>query len=100
MPERLDRVTVALNSGNVSFSWDERQALMRRLQHVQSSARIRASFDAVGASRRVELSTGQRTALLLTLEGWALDSDGPEPMPEGLRELRNALLRDLSEADL
>ena len=62
MPQGLDRVTVALSSGNVSFSWDERQALMRRLQHVQSRARIRDSFDAVGASRLVELSTGQQTA--------------------------------------
>ncbi len=70
---------------------------MRRLQHVQTIAKVGASFDAAGASRPVELSPGQRTALLLTLEEWSLDGDGYEPMPHSLLELRNALLADLHD---
>ena len=62
-----------------------RQALMRRLQHVHETAQLKATFDAVGASRAVELTGGQRTALLLTLEGWSLDLDGYEPHPRRTR---------------
>ena len=95
MPERLDSITVALDAGPVILAWNARQALMRRLQHVQSTARLRDSFDAVGASRPVELTCNQRTALLLTLEGWSLDlDDGYEAMPQALFELRNALIAE------
>jgi hypothetical protein len=72
---------------------------MRRLQHVQSTTRLRASFEAVGASKPVELTGGQRTTLLLTLEGWSLDLDDYEPIPEQLLELRNALIADLNGAE-
>ena len=99
MPERLDRVTVALNRGPVILTWDVRQTLMRRLQHVQSTARLRESFEAVGASQPVQLTGGQRTALLLTLEGWSLDLDGYEAIPQDLLRLRDALIADLHEAE-
>ena len=49
MPERLDRVTIALNGGNVAISWAGREALMQRLQEIQESSQIRVSFTAVGA---------------------------------------------------
>jgi hypothetical protein len=98
MPERLDRVTVSLNRDDVILTWDTRQALMRRLQHVQEPARLRETFEAVGASQPVELTGGQRNALLLTLEGWSLDLDGHEAMPQGLFELRNALIKELHDA--
>ena len=73
MPEHVDRVTVSLNSGDVIIPWDARQALMRRLLHVRETGRLRAGFDAVGASRPVDLHVGQRSALLVALEGWSLD---------------------------
>ncbi len=95
MTVRLNRVAVALDRGPVTLSWTARQALMGRLQHVQSTARLRASFDAVGSSRPVELTGGQRTALLLTLDGWSLDLDGYAAMPQELFELRDALIADL-----
>ena len=91
----LHRVAVALNQGPVIISWTARQALMRRLQHVQSNAQIRATFSAVGTSRPVELRPGQRTALLRALEAWSLDLDGYEPIPQDLLDLRNALIADL-----
>jgi hypothetical protein len=97
MPERLDRVTVPLNRGDVLLTWDARQALMRRLQSVQETFRLRASFEAVGASRPVNLTGGQRTALLVVLEAWSLDLDGHEAMPQGLYSLRDALITDLHD---
>ena len=98
VPERLDRVTVALNGRPVILTWNARQALMRRLQHVQEVSRLRASFDAVGATRPVELTGNQRTALLLTLENWALDLDKFEAISPELLELRDELIADLHSA--
>ena len=98
MPERLDCIIVALNSGPVTLTWDARQALMLRLQRVRENFRLRASFDAVGASRPVELTSNQRTTLLLTLENWALDLDTFEAISPELLELRDELIVDLHSA--
>jgi hypothetical protein len=99
VPERLDRITVKLGRGDVTLTWDARQALLARLQHVQTTARIRASFDAVGASRPVELTPGQRTTLLEVLQDWFVGGGGSEAMPEGLFHLRNALIADQHDAE-
>jgi hypothetical protein len=98
LPERLDHVAVALNGGDVTITWDTRQALMRRLQHDQETARIRASFDAVHVSRPVELNAGQRSALLRALESWSRD-ESYETMPEELTLLRAALADDLNDTE-
>ena len=89
-----DRVAVALNGSPVTLSWTARQALMRRLQHVQETVRLRASFTVADAWPPVTLLPGQRTALLRVLEGWALDRDGYEPIPPELLEFRDALIAD------
>ena len=95
MPARLHLVAVALNRNAVTLSWTARQALMRRLQHVQENAQIRATFSAGDASWRVQLRPGQRNALLRALDAWALDLDAYEPIPQDLLDLRNALIADL-----
>jgi hypothetical protein len=89
MPERLDRVTVALNGGDVVLSWASREALMLRLQETQESSQIRHSFTAVGASRPVALSPAQRADLIVILDDW------PVTLPQDLQELRDALIADL-----
>jgi hypothetical protein len=93
MPERLDRITIALNRGDVIISWDTRQELMARLQHVRSNSGLRVGFGAVGASRSVELSVSQRAALLKVLVEWAPNGDG---IPAGLLELRHALTDEMA----
>ena len=97
MPERLDTITIALSRGDVTISWDARQALLARLQHVHESSSLRAMFDAVGAARPVELNPGQRATLLGLLEEWTLDHGADEPMPGELAELRDALTEDLAD---
>ena len=97
MPDRLDQITVALSRGDVTLSWDTRQALMARLQHVQSTSNLRATFEAVGATRPVELNPAQRATLLGLLDEWSLGRDTDEAMPEELLELRNALRDDLAD---
>ena len=73
MPDRLDTITVALSRGDVTISWDARQALLARLQHVNESSSLRAMFEAVGATRPVELNPAQRATLLGLLDEWTLD---------------------------
>jgi hypothetical protein len=97
VPERLKHATIALDRGNHTISWDAREALMARLQQVQSAARIRAAFSAVGATRPVRLSPAQRAVLLAVFDGWSLERS-ETPMPVELRELRIALIRDLHDA--
>ena len=95
MPERLDTITIALGGGgDVTLSWDTRQALLARLEHVHESSSLRAMFDAVGASRPVELNPAQRATLLGLLEEWALEDDA---LPADLSELRDALTEDLAD---
>ena len=77
-----DRVAVALHGSPVTLSWTARQALMRRLQHVQETVRLRASFTVADAWPPVTLLPGQRTALVRVLEEWALELDGYEPIPQ------------------
>jgi hypothetical protein len=97
MPERLDHVTVALSRGDVTIALEERQALSWRLSYVGEPAEIRTNFDAVGATRPVELNHGQRTALFAVLNEWSAGPEGYEPMPPGLHELRDALALDTEE---
>jgi hypothetical protein len=92
--ERRDFVTIALSRGNISISWDARQALLTRLQHVQSTSRIRASFHAVAAARPVELNPGQKLALVKMLEEWWDEGSG---MPIELAALHDALQDDVAD---
>ena len=95
MPVPLHGVAVALNRGTTIISWTSRQALMRRLQHVQENAQLRAAFSAGEETLRVQLRPGQRSALLRALAAWTLDLDGYEPIPQDVLDLRNALIADL-----
>ena len=95
MPVRLNLATVALDQGPLVISANARLALLGRLQHVQETSQLRASFSAVYPAVPVELRPGQRTALLRVLESWALDLDGYEPIPHELLDLRDALTVDL-----
>ena len=88
MPERLDRVTIALNGGDVALSWASRDALMKRLHEIHESRQIRLSFTAVGASRPVALNPAQRAELLVILDDWL------QNLPPDLQELRDALSAD------
>jgi hypothetical protein len=96
VPERLDTITIALNRGNVTISWDTRETLLTRLQHVHETARIRATFDAVGATRPVQLNPGQKAALIKALEEWWEEGNGG--MPIELAVLHDALRDDLHDA--
>jgi len=71
MPERFDRVTVNIPDGDVTISWATREVLMGLFAEDESAAGIRARFEAVGASRPVDLTRDERVALRDML-GWLL----------------------------
>ena len=97
VPERLDTVTVALSRGDVTIGWDTRQALIARLQHVQTRLEPPRHIRSRRRHHRpVELNPAQRATLLGLLEEWALDHDTTTD-PAELIELRDALTKDLAD---
>ena len=94
MPAHLNRITVALSGREVFLRWDTRQALMARMRYVGGTDRLLDAFDAVGASRPVDLGPGHRDALLQVLEYWASGLDDYGAIPPELLELRDALIDD------
>ena len=97
LPER-EQVVIALDGGTVRLAWETRQALLARLQHIRETVRLRASFDAGGATGPVELNRGQRAALLAAIDEWARDGTSAQ-MPEELLPLRDALAEDRPAPD-
>ena len=57
--------------------------LLSLLAQESNTSEIRSAFEAVGASRPVELSGDQRTTLKALLGDWLMDDD---LFPEGTRE--------------
>lgn len=96
VPDHLHTITVVLSAGDVTISWDTRQALMARLQHISDSSSLRSMFEAVGATRPVELNAAQRATLLGLLDEWSVD-DESEAMPTELDDLRSSLRDDLAD---
>jgi hypothetical protein len=88
MPDRLDRVQVAVAGEIVEITWDERDMLLEKLRHVAGGETTVQRFEAFGASRPVDLDDEQRAHLRVTLELW-----GISVITEGLDRLLLALVR-------
>jgi hypothetical protein len=57
------------------------------------------AFEAVGTSRPVRLTQAQKMALTLAIDVWGGEVEGglTDGLPEGIFELRSALLDDLHD---
>ena len=88
MPDRLDRVTVALNRGDVFLSWASRGVLLERLRDVEERRLIRFSFTSVDGSLPVKLTPAQCADIIVVLDEW------PDTLPQDLLEFRDALIAD------
>jgi hypothetical protein len=86
---RLDRVQVDVAGEIVEITWDERDALLEKLRGVAGSDAVIAKFEAVGASRPVELEDGERGHLRVALEFW----EGVSVLPDGIVRLLVALVQ-------
>jgi hypothetical protein len=72
VPERLDRVAIATSREVIELSWASRDSLLHEIRNLGAGAKpIRSAFEAVGASRPVELSPADQTTLFSAIEQWA-----------------------------
>ena len=108
MPERLDQVSVSVAGGGVTISGAARELLLAQFvetpEVVDLGPETRAAFEAVGATRPVELTREQRIYVLLKLlqlkisRGWFDWSSGPYEDPrKGIEALHDALQDDLND---
>jgi hypothetical protein len=88
MTSRLNRVQVDVAGTIVDITWDERDKLLEKLGRVAGCETIVKKFEAVGASRPVELDDEERQRVRVMLELW-----GITVIPDGLDELMLALVR-------
>jgi hypothetical protein len=99
---RIDRVTIlgSRDTSTVVIPWDSRQALLERLEAAGGAADIVVEFRKVGTSRPVRFTKAQKRRLLEVCAYW-LDEVGVPGLPDGIFELRNALMdeRDWGELD-
>lgn len=99
VPERLDRVAIATSREVIELSWASRDSLLHEIRNLGESAKpIRTAFEAVGASRPVELSRNDQTKLFTAIEQWA-DSVTVAALPPGIWRLRCALVDQVDNAD-
>jgi hypothetical protein len=92
---RLDRVRIAfagrfeLAQEIVEITWAERDVLLEELAFAAEAKPIRVKFEAVGASRPVELDAEDRAHLRRALDQWGSD----RLQPDGIARLHAALVR-------
>ena len=84
---RLDRVRINVQWEIVEIAWAERDWLLKKIAVVSGFESIVAKFEAVGASRPVELDFDERARLRAPLEFWEHE------LTEGLVRLLDALGR-------
>jgi hypothetical protein len=97
MSDRLDWIHVATARGAVRVPWTTRDQLLERLRKAGRSLEVVRAFEAVGATRPVELSDDGKSVVLDMLSRWLDEGDG-SVAPAGVAELRQALLDDLEAA--
>jgi hypothetical protein len=89
--ERLSKVRIVVGDQIVEIPWSSRFELLERLRRLNSGADAVRSFEAVGATRPVELDAASTILLTDVLVGW-VDELGPDELPAGVFELYDALV--------
>jgi hypothetical protein len=84
---RLDRVRIDVAGEILEISCDDRDVLLAELAFAADTKPIRVKFEAVGASRPVELDAEDRSHLRKALDDWGSD----RLQPDGIARLHAAL---------
>jgi hypothetical protein len=95
---RINQVRIATAARVVVISWDARQQLLERVRQLHGGAELIERFDAVGTSQPAKLNRAGKQLVLETIYGWT-EQVGVDELPEGITELRYALLNDLSSTE-
>jgi hypothetical protein len=91
-----ERVTVATSRTVVELPWESRQALLGQIRGLQSARTAIKAFEAVGTSRHVVLDNDAKVLIVDAIGVWA-QNIGIDGLPEGVWNLRNALVDDLHD---
>lgn len=83
---RLDQVQVDVAGNVVEIAWAERDWLLEKIAGVSGFESVVAKFEAVGASRPVDLDFDERARLRAPLEFWCGE------LTDGLVRLLEALM--------
>ena len=101
---RLDWVTVATRRGKIVIPWASRDTLLSEIRRILSEIRridsaksIVDAFQGVGATTAVKLSRDDKAHLVELLDFWSNEVSVAK-LPEGIWDLRNALVDDLVRA--
>ncbi len=95
--DRLDGLTVAYSRGTVTIPWTSRDALLEEIRPLDSLFRARRAFETGEASAPVHLEREDAASIVQIIEIWMRNVRGPDRLPEGIFELRNALVDDLHD---
>jgi hypothetical protein len=98
---RLNRVIIAgtRDATTLEIPWDSRDALLERLRREGDAEPIIAAFQAVGATRPVQIPRQAKRRLLDICEAWLVEAT-TEGLPPGIFDLRNALRDESAWGDL
>jgi len=101
VPERFNRVRIQLTSqpDPIVLSWDTSRELIRRLDARDDGASAANAFRAVGASRPARFTIDEKEQLAIVVDEW-MDDVGRDLLPDGVFDLRSALINDLHDAGL
>lgn len=89
---------ILLTRGTFELPWASRQALLEQIGDLESIRSLRDAFERVGTLRPVTLSREEKVDLVEFIQDWAASLvGGYADLPEGLYELRRALVGDLDK---
>ena len=80
--------------GPVELPWDSRIRLVDEMSSVDGTEQIVRAFNAVGASAPVRLGQPEKELVVEVVDRWAADV-GADELPDGVWELRDAIVEDL-----
>ncbi len=93
-PARLDRVTISLWHGPFELPRSSRDELLEEMSRVDDAREAIRAFHGAGASSPVRLDRADKAMLVRVIETW-FGEVGKEELPQGIWELRAALLEEL-----
>jgi hypothetical protein len=91
---RRRNVLVAIGTGVVSIPRHSRDQLLDELRQVDDAKAAVAAFE---AAHPVKLSEDDKELVVEVIDLWMRNLTGPEKLPGGIFQLRNALIDDLNE---
>ena len=97
MPQRLDKVTIALSRTDVVIPWNSRKELLNEIRDDPAAAPVVKAFQGAGTSTPVRLDLDGKDLLVTAIQRWMNDVT-LAGLPDGLFDLRNGLRKDVYDA--